>query len=110
MLTKTKIALATALVLGGTAIASAQGFDPNLANRYPGYAEPGRGRSAVPDPVTGELWQAPVALRSVPVARRRSRHLRSAPAALRADPPRGVIPSEESYFDRASKSWDGGGY
>ena len=41
MLTKTKIALAIALVAGSASVASAQGFDPNPANRYPAYAAPG---------------------------------------------------------------------
>ena len=38
MLTKTKIALAIALVAGSASVASAQGFDPNPANRYPHYS------------------------------------------------------------------------
>ena len=41
MSTKTKIVLAATLVLGSASIATAQGFDPNLANRYPVYSEPG---------------------------------------------------------------------
>ena len=40
MLTKTKIALATALVALTGSVALAQEFDPNLANRYPAYADP----------------------------------------------------------------------
>jgi hypothetical protein len=40
MFTKTKTALAVTLVLGSTALALAQGFDPNLANRYPHLADP----------------------------------------------------------------------
>jgi hypothetical protein len=40
MLTKTKIALAAVLFAGTATIASAQEFDPNLANRYPGYNGP----------------------------------------------------------------------
>ena len=40
MLTKTKIALATALFAGTSYRRVAQGFDPNLANRYPAYANP----------------------------------------------------------------------
>ena len=37
-----KTALATSIVLGSASLALAQGgFDPNPANRYPGYAEPG---------------------------------------------------------------------
>ena len=40
MLTKTKIALATALFAATSSVAMAQGFDPNMANRYPSYAAP----------------------------------------------------------------------
>ena len=40
MLTKTKIALGAALFAATSSIALAQGFDPNMANRYPGYADP----------------------------------------------------------------------
>jgi hypothetical protein len=40
MLTKTKIALVAALVAGSATVASAQGFDPNPASRYPAYATP----------------------------------------------------------------------
>ena len=40
MNTKTKIALAAVLFAGTTTFAAAQGFDPNMANRYPGYAAP----------------------------------------------------------------------
>jgi hypothetical protein len=38
MLTKTKIAIIAALVAGSATAASAQGFDPNPANRYGHYA------------------------------------------------------------------------
>ena len=41
MLTKTKIALAAALVIGSASVALADGeFDPNLGNRYPTYNGP----------------------------------------------------------------------
>ena len=41
MLTKTKIALAAVLIAGTASAAMADpGFDPNLANRYPAYADP----------------------------------------------------------------------
>jgi hypothetical protein len=40
-MTKTKIALAAALFATTSSAAFAQGFDPNLANRYPGDAAPG---------------------------------------------------------------------
>jgi hypothetical protein len=42
MLTKTKIAVAAALVALTSTAAMAQGFfDPDLANRYPAYGNPG---------------------------------------------------------------------
>ena len=69
MLTKTKIALAAALVLGSASAALADGeFDPNLANRYPAYNEPIAG--------PGAFQSAPVALH------RNHRVLRSAPVRL----------------------------
>lgn len=37
MLTKTKMALAIALVAGSASLAAAQDADPNLLNRYPVY-------------------------------------------------------------------------
>ncbi|MEN3385254.1 MAG: hypothetical protein V7608_5298 [Hyphomicrobiales bacterium] len=40
MFTKITTALAVALVLGSPSLALAQGFDPNLANRYPHLADP----------------------------------------------------------------------
>jgi hypothetical protein len=40
-MTKIRIALVAALLAGGASAALAQGFDPNLANRYPAYADPG---------------------------------------------------------------------
>ena len=50
-MTKTKIALVAALIAGSATAASAQGFDPNPANRYPAYA--GAGVSA---PYLGQMW------------------------------------------------------
>ena len=40
MLNKTKIAVAAVLVAATASFASAQEFDPNLANRYPAYNGP----------------------------------------------------------------------
>src|SRR5436305_10866098 len=40
MLTKTKIALATALLAATSSVVMAQGFAPNTANRYPTYDAP----------------------------------------------------------------------
>jgi hypothetical protein len=40
MFTKTMTALVVTLVLASPSLALAQGFDPNLANRYPHLADP----------------------------------------------------------------------
>ena len=88
----TKIALAIALVAGSASVASAQGFDPNPANRYPSYTAPGgmaqhyigtsvpgsASRSIASQNVAprGALQSAPVRLQSAPV------RLQSAPVRL----------------------------
>ena len=41
MLNKTKIAIAAAVFAATSSAALAQGYDPNLANRYPGLDDPG---------------------------------------------------------------------
>lgn len=41
MLAKSKIALVATLVALTSTVALAQDFDPDLANRYPAYADPG---------------------------------------------------------------------
>jgi hypothetical protein len=43
-----KIALAAALFAATSAVALAQDFDPNLANRYPGYAAPNAAPTVAP--------------------------------------------------------------
>jgi len=65
---KTKIALIAALVAGTASIASAQEFDPNLANRYPGYNGPVAARSQAvrTAPVRLEATQAFVRGQSQP--------------------------------------------
>jgi len=66
MLTKTKTALlAAALTFGTIAVASADGYDPNLGNRYPAYNEPGAVQpfqSGAPQ-AQRNFWSAPSALR-----------------------------------------------
>ena len=47
MLTK-KITLAAALFAATSTVALAQDFDPNLANRYPGYAAPNATQTVAP--------------------------------------------------------------
>lgn len=62
MLTKTKIALAATLFAATSSVAMAQGYDPNMANRYPGYANPGASTSQVTVAPRGTLQSAPVKL------------------------------------------------
>lgn len=100
MLTKTKIALAAALVAGTVSAAAAQGFDPNLANRYPHLANP---ITQAPRSVTvphGALQSAPVRLRenrdvALPTGQGGNSY---------ADP------IEVDRSDRASSPYAGGGY
>ena len=103
-MTKTKIALAALLVAGTASAASAQGFDPNPANRYPAYAAPG-----------ATLRTAPVQLnRAARSMSRRARsrttgsRLRLTPAALakqppanRRSPPRRFIPESSRLLPAA---------
>jgi|EndMetStandDraft_5_1072996.scaffolds.fasta_scaffold635308_1 hypothetical protein len=75
MLTKTKIALAAALVVGSASVALADNeFDGNLGNRYPAYD--------APIAAQGTFSSAPVALHH-------RGHLRSAPVRLQAQGFRG---------------------
>lgn len=85
-MTKTKIALAAVLLFGAASAASAEdGFDPNLANRYPAYSTPGA---------------APQAVRSAPV-RLQDRNVVQ---------PSGQIEFNVDRADRASSPYAGGGY
>lgn len=89
MLTKTKIALIAALVAGTAGAAMAEdGFDPNLANRYPAYA--------------GPVGSAPQAFRSAPVGLYQGRNV--------ALPNGGTAIDGQSTFDRASSPYAGGGF
>ena len=62
MNTKTKLALAAALFVGTTSLASAQGYDPNLANRYPALANPVAAAPHVSAHQNRTLQSAPVGL------------------------------------------------
>ena len=66
MLTKTTIAFAAVLFAGSATVAAADGYDPNLANRYPAYADPSYGAPSYHGPVARApygAWQsAPVRL------------------------------------------------
>ena len=93
MLTKTKIALAATLFAATSSGAMAQGFDPNMANRYPSYANP---ITAAPQATAprGTLQFAPVRLhqgRNVGLTNNQSE-------------------IEANRTDRASSPYAGGGY
>jgi hypothetical protein len=100
-MTKTKIALAAVLFAATSSAALAQGFDPNMANRYPSYANP-----AAPAP---QATTAHRTLQSAPVALRQGRT-----AGLRVEQPSTVTgqPSEIDVDrgDHASSPYAGGGF
>ena len=100
MNTKTKLALAAVLFAGTTSFAAAQGFDPNLANRYPALANP--------------VAAAPHA------SAHQNRTLRTAPVGLserrnvQLNNQRGYGASQDEFsvdvHDRASSPYAGGGF
>jgi hypothetical protein len=122
MFTKSKTALAVALFLGSTSLALAQGFDPNLANRYPHLANP-QTYGYVPGANTPtRMDQASnAAFRSAPVQLRQRRHPANRTASEQLGTrsfqsrdvslPRERAPSaaEELWMDRASQEGFGGG-
>jgi hypothetical protein len=91
MMTKTKIALAAALVAATSSVAFAQEFDPNLANRYPAYANP-----IVAAPQTN--------LRTAPVQLREGRNVSLSTGQI------GPSGFEIDRSDRASSPYAGGGF
>jgi hypothetical protein len=122
MFTKSKAALAVALVLGSTSLALAQGFDPNLSNRYPHLADPHMHGYVAGANAPVQMDQAPNAtFTSAPVHLRQGRHSarRAAPEQLGARSlqsrdvslPQQLVPSaaEEQWFDRATQSFGAGG-
>ena len=93
MLTKTKIALAAVLFAGTASIASAQEFDPNLANRYPAYAGPIAAPSAT--------------FQSAPVRLLQGRNVALPTGQMGSGQ---ASPFEIDRNDRASSPYAGGGY
>jgi hypothetical protein len=74
MFTKTTTALAVALVLASPSLALAQGFDPNLANRYPHLADPHMHGYVDGANAPAQMGQAPnAASQSAPVHLRQHR-------------------------------------
>jgi len=102
MLTKTKIALATALVAATGSVALASEFDPNLANRYPAYADPIGSHSRMSAPV--QLRTRDAALSTRPTAGQ----LRTRNVALPARQGDSQDWFEINRSDRASSPYAGG--
>jgi hypothetical protein len=105
MLTKTKIVLAAALVVGSASVALADGeFDPNLGNRYPAYNEPSATQGA---------------FQSAPALLRRNGRLRTAPVRLQNEgtftaPTQGDGHMPRAFIDQQQPGYPqsppGGGY
>jgi hypothetical protein len=116
MLTKTKIALAAALIVGSASVALADGeFDGSLGNRYPAYNGPVAAQ--------GTFYNAPVAargtLQSAPVALRHNGQLRTAPVRLQGGegfnaPTQGAGRLPHAFIDQQQPGYPqsppGGGY
>jgi len=99
MFTKTKIALAATLFAATSSVAMAQGFDPNMANRYPGYADPGASTSQVTVAPHGTLQSAQVRL------------LQGRNAGVGNDQSNwGPTEIDTDRADRASSPYAGGGF
>ena len=78
--TITTAVIAAALSFGTVAVASAQGFDPNPANRYPAYMAP-----VAQQPAYFASVPAAQSTQSAPVALHRSnKQLHSAPVRLQS--------------------------
>jgi hypothetical protein len=98
-----KTTLVTGIVLGSASLAQAQGFDPNLANRYPGYAAPDRYGYSSRANIPVQMRPAPHAtLQSAPVRLHQGRN--AARAGGQAN--RSTIDRN----DRASSPNAGGGF
>lgn len=119
-MTKTKIALAAALFAVSGSAALAQGFDPDLSNRYQGYAQPGVYGYSTSGKL-GSLQSAPTAnLQSAPVSLKKHGNVRleAAPVlqqrdvALPTNGGQGYYDGDYEFnadrFDRASSPYAGG--
>ena len=92
MSSMTKTVLATIVLLGSATLAQATSFDPNLANRYPSYAEAG---------VYGYSAKGGAPMRF------NAQSLQTRDVSLPRQAPHSV---NEHWMDRASQSFGGGGY
>ena len=113
-MTKTKIALAAVLFAATSSAAFAQGFDPDLANRYPGYAAPGTyGYVAGANTPTDLHAASGVTFQSSPVSLQQHRKVRrqSAPALQQRDvalPIADISAQEGPFWYRSSGPTSGG--
>jgi len=120
-MTKTKLALAAVLFAVSGSAAFAQGFDPDLSNRYQGYAQPGVYGYSTSGKL-GSLQPAPTAnLQSAPV-RLQTKHgnvrLEAAPVLQQRDVSLPAVGGGAYYegdrefnvdrFDHASSPYAGG--
>jgi hypothetical protein len=110
MLTKTKIALAATLFAATSSVAMAQGYDPNLANRYPHLANPQAYGYVDGANGPGKMQQAPNAtFQSAPVRLHQGRN-----AGVTNEQPSssdwGQTEIDVDRADRASSPYAGGGY
>ena len=124
MLTKSRAVLAVFLVLGSSSLALAQGFDPNLANRYPHLANPQAYGYVAGANAPARMDQTPNAtFQSAPVQLRHGGNavLQSAPVQLRQGRDAGLTNDRSNYSgwesefdvdrnDRASSPYAGGGF
>jgi len=123
MLTKTKIALAATLFAATSSVAMAQGFDPNMANRYPQLANPeAHGYVAGANAPVQMHQQAPNQSAAVRLHQAPNATIQSAPVRLHRGRNAGVTNEQpsSSYWgpseidvdraDRASSPYAGGGY
>jgi hypothetical protein len=110
MLTKTRIALAATLFAATSSVAMAQGYDPNMANRYPHMANPQMSGYVEGANSPAKMQQAPsTTFQSAPVRLHQGRDV-----GLTNDQPSSSYwgPSEIDVdrTDRASSPYAGGGY
>jgi|GEM_PF-2183814 len=107
MFTKTKIALAATLFAATSSVAMAQGFDPNMANRYPHMADSQVYGYVAGANSPGKMQQAPNAtFQSAPV-----RLLQGRNAGVTNDQSNwGPSEIDVDRADRASSPYAGGGF
>jgi hypothetical protein len=122
MFTKTKIALAATLFAATSTIAMAQGYDPNLSNRYPHLANPQAWGYTEGANGPGKMQQAPTQSAPVKLHQGRNTTFHSAPVQLQQGRNAAVTNEQpsSSYWgpseidvdraDRASSPYAGGGY